>query len=208
MRVLVACECSGRVRDAFIANGHDAVSCDLQPCEVGGPHYQGDVLDILRDGWDLLIAHPPCTYLCVTGNKWFKPEYRERFPTRVQDRQEAIDFFLTLYHAPIPRVAVENPVGVMSSVFRKPDQYVHPYYFSDPAPKKTGLWLRGLPLLVPTDVVEPEYYIYKDGRRDPMWHVQSMRLPADERARVRSRTFPGFAKAMADQWGGHAPSDN
>jgi hypothetical protein len=201
MKVLVACEYSGTVRDAFIAKGHEAMSCDLLPTDVPGPHYQGDIFDVLDRGWDLMIAHPPCTYLTVSGNRWFKPEYEDRFPTRHQDRLDAIDFFMALYNAPIEKVAVENPVGAMSKVFRKPDQYVQPYEFGDPQSKKTGLWLKNLPKLEPTIRVEPQFYVGKDGRRDPLWHFESLGMKPEARMKYRSKTFQGIADAMADQWG-------
>lgn len=201
MKILIACEYSGTVRDAFIKKGHDAMSCDLLPTDVPGPHYQGSVFDIINDGWDMMIAHPPCTYLTVTGNKWFKPEFAKRFPDREKNRQDAISFFIRLMESKIERVCCENPVGIMSTVWRKPDQYVHPYHFGDPHAKKTGLWLKNLPKLVPTKLVEPNYYIYKDGRRDPIWHVESMRMPPLERMKYRSKTFQGIADAMAEQWG-------
>ena len=201
MRVLVACEYSGRVRDAFIAKGHDAISCDLLPTDSPGPHYQGDIFDIIEDGFDLMIAHPPCTYLTVSGNRWMKPEYADRFPTRQQDRRNAIDFFMKLYQANIEKIAVENPVGIMSKVFRKPDQYIHPYYFGDPQSKKTGLWLKGLEPLEKTEIVEPQFYVGKNGRKDALWHFESLGMPPLERMKYRSATFPGIAKAMADQWG-------
>ena len=133
MKVLIACEFSGVVRDAFIRKGHEALSCDLLPTESPGPHYQGNALDIIDNGWDLMIAHPPCTYLCVTGNKWMKDEYKERFPTRQQDRKDAIEFFLKLYNAPIDKIAIENPIGIMSTTLRKPDQIIHPYMFGHQA---------------------------------------------------------------------------
>lgn len=129
-----------------------------------------------------------------------KPEFAERFPERPKQRKEAIEFFMKLYFAPIDKIAIENPVGIMSTEFRKPDQYVHPYHFGDPHSKKTGLWLKNLPKLEYTEIVEPEMYTYKDGRKDPIWHVESMKLPSDERSRVRSKTFPGFAREMAKQW--------
>lgn len=204
MRVLVACEFSGVVRDAFRDMGHDAISCDLLGTERPGPHIQGDIIDVLEhtwDMWDMMIAHPPCTFLTVTGNRWMAPKYRDRFPERWKQRQEAINFFITLATVPIPKICIENPVGIISTVWRKPDQYVHPYYFGDPQSKKTGLWLVGLPNLVPTSIVEPEFYIFKDGRRDPMWHFQTLKLPPDERSKARSRTFDGIARAMAAQWG-------
>jgi len=201
MRVLIACEYSGTVRDAFRKLGHDALSCDLLPTDVPGPHYQGSVFDILDQGWDLMVAHPPCTYLTVTGNKWFKPEFKDRFPDRHQQREDALRFFVKLFECSIPKVCLENPVGVVSSLYRKPSQYVQPYQFGDPHSKKTGLWLRGLPNLVPTKLVEPLFYTYKDGRRDPLWHMESMRMKPLERMKYRSKTFQGIADAMAQQWG-------
>jgi hypothetical protein len=201
MKVLVACEYSGKVRDAFIAKGHEAMSCDLLPTDAPGPHYQGDIFDVLDQGWDLMVAHPPCTYLTVSGNRWFKPEYSDKYPTRQQDRLDGIEFFLKLYNAPIPKIAVENPVGIMSTEFRKPDQYVQPYEFGDPHSKKTGLWLKNLPTLKPTKLVEPQFYIGKDGRRDPLWHFESLGMKPLERMKHRSQTFEGIANAMADQWG-------
>lgn len=203
MNVLIGCEESGVVRDAFRKLGHDAWSCDLLPCS-GDPmyHLQMDVFEAIKlKHWDLAVFHPPCTYLTITGNKWMKPEFIDRFPDRKQQRKEAIKFFIDLYNVDIPKTAIENPVGIMSSEWRKPDQYVHPYYFGDPHSKKTGLWLKNLPKLVPTDIVEPQFYIYKNGGRDPIWHVETMKLPPDERARVRSKTFPGLAAQMAIQWG-------
>jgi hypothetical protein len=205
LQVLIACECSGTVRDAFTKAGHYAVSCDLLPSDAPGIHYQGDVFDILPMRWDLMIAHPPCTYLTATGNKWFKPEFKARFPDREKKRQEALDFFIALFQtasAHIPKVCCENPVGYVSSMFRKPDQYVQPYEFGDPHSKKTGLWLRGLPPLLPTCFVQPQFHTYKDGRRDPIWHYETMKLKPLERMKARSKTFQGIADAMANQWGG------
>lgn len=202
MRVLVGCEESGVVRDAFRKLGHDAWSCDILPCS-GDPtyHLQMDVFEAIKlKQWDLAIFHPPCTYLTTTGNKWMKPEFKERFPEREQQRKDAIKFFIDLYNVDIPMVAIENPVGVMSSEFRKPDQYVHPYYFGDPHSKKTGLWLKNLPLLVPTDIVEPQFIVHKNGVKDPLWHYETLRLPPDERSSARSKTFQGFANQMALQW--------
>lgn len=199
MRVLVACEFSGIVREAFRKRGHDAWSCDLLPSEIEGQHIQGDVSLVLSAEWDLVIAHPPCTYLTNTGNKWFKPEFAHRFPTRLQDREDAVEFFMQFTKC--ERYAIENPVGHMSTRWRKPDQIIHPYYFGDPHSKATCLWLRGLPLLVPTEKVEPLFYIYADGRRDPLWHVETMKLSPQERMKARSITFQGIADAMAEQWG-------
>ena len=181
MRVLVACEYSGRVRDAFIARGHDAISCDLLPTESPGPHYQGDVGDLLGDSWDLLIAHPPCTHLAVSGARHFFRKQREQ--------REALDFVRLLLCAPVPRIALENPVSVISSRIRKPDQIIQPWQFGHGETKATCLWLRGLPPLVPTDVVS--------GRENRVHRMP----PGPDRWKERSRTFQGIADAMADQWG-------
>jgi len=184
MKVLVACEFSGVVRDAFLTRGHDAMSCDLLPTESPGPHYQGDVRDILGDGWDLMIAHPPCTNLAASGARWF--------PEKVADGRQAggVEFFMECVNAPVPRVAVENPVGIMSSRYRKPDQIIQPWMFGHGETKATCLWLRGLPRLLPTRVVSGRVARV---HREP---------PGPERWRNRSRTFPGIASAMAEQWGG------
>jgi len=204
MRVLVACEYSGRVRDAFIRGGHDAMSCDLAPTDVPGPHYEGDVMDIITDNWDLLIAFPPCTYLTLTGNKWFKPEFADRFPERHQQRKDAIDFFMQIANMPIPRIAIENPIGIMSSHYRKPDQIIQPWQFGFPTTKATCLWLKNLPLLKPTNIVEKgEVVISKSGNRMSKWYYETSKLPLKNgaRAKARSVTFQGVADAMADQWG-------
>ena len=226
MNVLVACEESQRVCNAFREKGHSAFSCDILPCSGGHPewHIQGDVLKILNpyelpfggeviefrtmDGadyviekWDLIIAHPPCTYLTLAGNKWFKPEFADRFPDRQKQRKEAVDFFMAIANADCDKIAIENPVGVMSSQWRKPDQYIEPYMFGDPEKKKTGLWLKGLQLLKPTNIVEPVIVHCKSGANEPRWHMETMRLPKEERSRVRSQTFIGIANAMAEQWG-------
>lgn len=180
MKILVACEFSGIVRDAFLAKGHDAVSCDLLPSERPGPHVQGDVKSLLRDGWDMLIAHPPCTHLAVSGARWFKEKRIEQ--------DEALEFVRLLLAAPIPRIALENPIGVISSRIRKPDQIVQPWQFGHGETKATCLWLKGLPLLVPTHIVEG---------RQPRVHRMS---PSPDRWRERSRTYAGIAAAMATQW--------
>jgi hypothetical protein len=181
MRVLVACEFSGRVRDAFIAAGHDAVSCDLLPSETPGPHYQGDVRDVLGAGWSLMVAHPPCTRLAVSGARYFKG--------REAEQEAALDFVRLLLNAPIPRIALENPVSVISSRIRKPDQIVQPWMFGDGETKATCLWLKNLPLLVPTNIVpEREARVHKEP-------------PSPDRWKNRSRTMPGIARAMAAQWG-------
>ena len=220
MKVLVACEESQTVCKAFRERGHEAYSCDIQEPSGGHPewHILGDVLPLLNgnceittmDGvkhriegkWDLIIAHPPCTYLTLAGNKWFKPEFADRFPNRQKQRKEAVDFFMAIANADCDRIAIENPVGVISSQWRKPDQYIEPYMFGDPEKKKTGLWLKGLPLLKPTSIVEPVIIHCKSGANEPRWHMETMKLPPNERAKARSKTFPGIAAAMAEQWGG------
>lgn len=191
MKVLVACEYSGVVRDAFAALGHDAVSCDLLPSETPGPHYQGDVRDILYLGWDLMIAHPPCTHLAVSGARWFHQKQAEQ--------AEALDFVRLLLDAPIPKIALENPVGVISTYIRKPDQIIQPYMFGHNATKTTCLWLKNLPPLIPTHIVgKGERHITKSGRSLPKWYNLP---PSSDRWKIRSGTFPGIARAMADQWG-------
>lgn len=223
MKVLVACEESQRVCIAFRKRGHDAYSCDVLPCSGGHPewHIHGDVLPLLNgfcwfrtqdmsssenpilllQKWDLIIAHPPCTYLTLSGNKWFKPEFADRFPDRQHQRKEAEDFFMAIAQADCGKIAIENPVGIMSSQWRKPDQYIEPYMFGDPEKKKTGLWLKGLPVLKPTNIVEPVIIHCKSGKNEPRWHIDTMNLPKAERSRVRSQTFIGIANAMALQWG-------
>lgn len=218
LKVLVACEESQAVCKAFRELGHEAYSCDIQECSGGHSewHIQGDVLPLLNgncefetmdgkkhhiDGkWDLIIAHPPCTYLTLAGNKWFKPEFADRFPERTKQREDAINFFMQFVNADCEHIAIENPVGVMSSNYRRPDQYIEPFYFGDPEKKKTGLWLKGLPKLQPTNIVEPVIIHCKSGANEPRWHMETMKLPPEERARARSKTFPGIAKAMATQW--------
>lgn len=202
MRVLVACEFSGTVRDAFIALGHDAMSCDLLPTESPGPHYQGDVRDILGNDWDMMIAHPPCTYLTVAGNKWFKPEYVHRFPDRVKQRELALQFVKELMDAPIYRIAIENPVGVISSKICKPDQIIQPYNFGHCDRKSTCLWLQNLPPLKSTNIVKPNIKNNRNGKTASVHHDAALRLPPDMRWKVRSLTYSGIAAAMAEQWGG------
>ena len=202
MRILIACEFSGTVRDAFASRGHDVWSCDLEPTDKPGNHHQGSVFDILNNDWDMMIAHPPCTYLTVTGNKWFKPEYKDRFPTREQDRKDAIEFFMALMNANIPKIAVENPIGIMSTTFRKPDQIIQPWQFGHEASKSTCLWLRGLPLLQHTNVVgKGEFVTYKSGKRTAKWYADAACHDAKTRAKIRNTTFQGIADAMAQQWG-------
>jgi len=183
MKILVACEYSGRVRDAFRARGHDAWSCDLLPTDVPGPHIQGDALALLGDGWDMMIAHPPCTHLAVSGARHFAAK-------RADGRQQAsLDFVRALLDAPIPRIALENPISIISSVIRKPDQIIQPWMFGHGETKATCLWLKGLPPLQPTNVV--------DGRTPRVHHMP----PSPDRWKLRSTTYQGVADAFAAQWG-------
>lgn len=184
MRVLVACEYSGVVRDAFIKKGHDAMSCDLLPTDVPGPHYQGDVMEVIGNGWDLMICHPPCTHLAVSGARWFKD--------KLQEQAEALDFVRMLLAAPIARIALENPVSIISSRIRKPDQIIHPWQFGHGETKATCLWLKGLPKLVPTNIVE--------GREARVHRMP----PGPDRWKLRSKTYRGIADAMSVQWGSNA----
>lgn len=184
MRVLIACEYSGRVRDAFIRRGHEAMSCDLLPTEQPGPHYQGDVFDIIEDGWDMMIAHPPCTHLAVSGARHFE---RKR---ESGEQQAALEFVRKLMAAPIPRKAIENPVSIISSEIRKPDQIIHPWQYGHGETKATCLWLENLPHLTPTNIVS--------GRAPVVHHMP----PGPDRWKHRSRTYQGIADAMAEQWGG------
>ena len=181
MRVLIACEFSGAVRDAFIRRGHHAVSCDLLPPETDGLHYQGDVRDILNDGWDMMIAHPPCTHLAVSGARWFKDKQ--------QEQQEALTFVRTLMVAPIERIAIENPISIISSKIRKPDQIIQPWQFGHGETKATCLWLKNIPKLKPTNIVEG---------REARIHKMP---PSPDRWKERSKTYQGIADALADQWG-------
>ena len=189
----MACEFSGVVRDAFVRHGHDAVSCDLLPTESPGPHIQGDVLPHLADGWDLMIAHPPCTYLSASGLHWNK-----RVPGRAAKTEAALAFVRMLLRAPIPRIALENPVGCISTRIRPPDQTIQPYWFGHPESKRTCLWLVELPLLRPTNVLP----LPPLGRWDNMTASGQNRLgPSPDRGKIRSRTYTGIAEAMASQWG-------
>lgn len=182
MRVLVACEYSGTVRDAFAARGHDAWSCDLLPTERLGNHIHGDVLQHLHRNWDLMIAHPPCTHLAVSGARWFKDKQIEQ--------ADALDFVRRLLDPPIPRIALENPISIISSRIRKPDQIIQPWQFGHGETKATCLWLKNLPKLIPTNIVEG---------REARIHKMP---PGPDRWKERSRTFEGIAQAMAEQWGG------
>lgn len=199
LRVLVACEYSGVVRDAFRALGHYALSCDLLASDVEGPHYQGDVLDVLDAGWDLMVAHPPCTYLSVSGMHWTARGLRDP-----QLTEDALAFVQRLMDAPIPRIAVENPVSIISSRIRKPDQIVQPYEYGHDASKKTCLWLKGLPLLRPTERVEPRVVNGRARWGNQTDSGQNRLGPSEDRWKIRSATFTGIAAAMAAQWGGNA----
>ncbi len=194
MRVLVACEFSGTVRDAFKVFGHDAWSCDLLPTEKEGNHYQGDVFDIIEDGWDLMIAHPPCTYLASVGLNW-----NNRVEGRWQKTEEALEFIQRLLNAAIPRIALENPVGIISTRIRKPDQIINPFQFGHPQRKATCLWLKNLPKLISTNEVIPEEGIRdKNGK---LRYFVDQQARTKDRWKIRSRTFQGIAEGMAAQWG-------
>lgn len=219
MKILIACEESQEVCKAFRERGHEAYSCDIQEPSGGHPewHIFGDALQavngkqvVTMDGvmhyigkWDLLIAHPPCTYLTVTGNRWFNVErYGDKAVKRIKLREEAAAFFMAFVNADVCKIAVENPIGYMSTHYKKPTQIIEPYMFGDPERKSTCLWLRGLPPLIPTNIVEPKIIYYKNGKgSDSRWHMDTMGLPSAERSKARSKTFPGIAKAMAEQWG-------
>jgi len=186
MLVLIGCEESQAVCKAFRAKGHEAYSCDILPCSGGHPewHIQGDVMEAIRSReWDMLIAFPPCTDLAVSGARWFKEKRQSG------EQQRSIDFFMRFVNADVPKIAIENPVGIMSTIYRKPDQIIQPWQFGHGETKATCLWLAGLPQLIPTNIVE--------GREGKVWRMP----PGPDRAKLRSKTFPGIAEAMADQWG-------
>ena len=203
MKILIACEFSGTVSKAFREKGHIAYSCDIVDSETDPIwHIKEDVREVLNDKWDMMIAHPPCTYLTVTGNKWMKPEYRYRFPDRPKQRESAIEFFKLLYNAPIKKIAIENPIGIMSTILRKPDQIIQPWHFGHQATKSTCLWLKNLPKLIPTNVVDKgEFVTYKSGKRMTKWYADAANKSPTEREKIRNRTFQGIADAMANQWG-------
>ena len=196
MKVLIACEFSGIVRDAFIKKGHEAISCDILPTESHGPHYQGDVLDIINNGFDMMIAHPPCTYLTVTANRSFLNN-----PERWLNRLNAVNFVHKLMNANIDKICIENPKGVISTHIRKPEQYIQPYYFGHNDSKLTGLWLKNLPPLKPTKIVEPEWVTPPSGKRMSKTHAMNPSSNNVENQKLRSRTYQGIAYAMAEQWG-------
>ncbi len=232
--ILIACEESQRVCTEFRKLGFNAYSCDILPCSGGHPewHFKQDVLQVIKNKggiletgkeyfiegeWDLMVAHPPCTFLAVSGAKWFyHPDDKDlpidqrrphpNFPNRAKEREEAAKFFLKLAKANIKHIAIENPVGIMNTRFRKPNQIVQPWQFGDSASKKTCLWLKNLPLLVPTDIVDPgEYIEFGSGRRLAKWYSDGLtKTKTPEERRIwRSKTFPGFAKAIAEQWGAY-----
>lgn len=231
MRILVACEESQTTTKALRELGHEAYSCDLLRCSGGHPewHFNTDVFEIIKNKggvrqngeeiffdkqWDMMIAHPPCTYLAVSGARWYyHPEDRHlpkekrrphpKFPNRAQDREDALTFFIALLEVPIEKIAVENPIGIVSSRYRKPNQIVQPYMFGDEATKTTCLWLKNLPLLTPTDLVgKGERVEFKSGKSMPKWYAEALTKAKtkEERQTLRSKTFPGMARAMAEQW--------
>ena len=220
MKVLVACEESQAVTIELRKRGHEAYSCDIQECSGGHPefHICADVIPLVNGNctfktmdsvehtiegrWDLIIAHPPCTYLTVTGNRWFNVErYGEKAVQRAKDREEAIEFFMVFANADCDHICIENPVGIMSTRWRKADQIIQPWMFGDAAEKKTCLWLKGLSPLIPTNVVTPPpRKEFKSGNTMPAWYADAWHLPKEERSRLRSKTFPGIAEAIADQF--------
>jgi hypothetical protein len=216
MRILIACEESQAVCKEFRLLGHQAYSCDILPQTGGQPewHIQRDVFEVINEGWDMMIAFPPCTYLSVSGAQWYyHPEDKElpiearrphpKYPNRSNDRKDAAQFFTKLYNSDIHKVCIENPVGVMSNLFRKPDQIVQPWMFGDEATKTTCLWLKNLPSLMPTEIVgKGERTVFQSGKSHPKWYADALakaKTP-EERRNLRSKTFPGIAKAMATQW--------
>ena len=205
MKILLACEESQAVTKEFRELGHEAYSCDLIECSGGHSewHFQQDVTQLLKKKWDMIIAFPPCTYLTVAGNGWFNIEkYGEKAKQRHRDRELAKLFFMQFANADCNKIAIENPVGVISSHWRKPDQIIQPWQFGDPFEKRTCLWIKGLPKLIPTNVVEvPGRTVFKSGKTIPTWYSDLVSLPKEERSKLRGKTFPGIASAMANQWG-------
>lgn len=196
MKILIACEESGTVRDAFTELGFDAMSCDILPSRTPGKHYQGDIFDILYEKWDMVIAFPPCTDIAVSGSR--------HFAKKIADgrQQKAIEFFLKIVNCPTERLAIENPVGIMSTHYKKPDQIIQPYMFGHESKKTTCLWLRGLPQLKPTKIVEPKIITLSNGKRFSEDYMKGIkRSKAGESSGRRSITYTGIARAMADQWG-------
>ena len=207
MKILVACEESQAVTIELRKLGHEAYSNDILPCSGGHPewHLKCDALELLKMDWDIVIAFSSFTYLTVMWNRWFSPKYGKKALKRFEDRKKAANFFTSIYYCGCEKVAIENPVGVMSTLFRKPNQIIQPYFFGDPYEKKTCLWLKGLKKLEPTNIIDPgERVFYKSGKSMPKWYADLWSLPEKERAMMRSKTFPGIAKAMAEQWAGKA----
>lgn len=218
MKILVGCEESQAVTIELRKLGHEAYSCDFLPCSGGHPewHIRWDLIKVLKGGyflsqngteinvskWDMGIFFPTCTFLTVTGNRWFNIEkYGDKAIQRIEDRKKAIEFFMLLANSDIEKIAIENPVGIMSSEFRKPNQIINPFQFGDAFEKKTCLWLKGLPNLIPTNIVEPPKRTqFKSGKSMASWYADCFKLPKEERSTMRSKTFPGIAKAMAEQW--------
>lgn len=206
-KVLIACECSGAVRDAFTAKGFYAVSCDLKDTESPGLHHKGDVFEIINEGWDLMIAHPPCTFLAVSGAPWLYNKDGTKNEARWAAREDGLEFVRRLMAAKIPRIAIENPVSCISSEIRKPDQIIQPWMFGHSVIKTTCLWLDNLPQLNPTNIVDKgEFKVWVDKktgkqRRCSSWHYDLFKLTKSQRQAARSKTFQGIADAMADQWG-------
>ena len=198
MKILLACEESQAVTKELRVLGHEAYSCDILPESGGHPewHLQEDVVEVLKKDWDMIIAFPPCTHLASSGAAWFEAK-------RADGRQQAaIDFFMIFANHPCEKIAIENPVGIMNTQYRKPDQIIQPWQFGDAYSKRTCLWLKGLPKLESTEIVDPgEMVTYESGRTMPKWYADAWKLSPDERSKARSKTFPGIAKAMANQWG-------
>lgn len=202
MKVLIACEFSGTIRDKFSEKGHDAWSCDLLESETDGNHYKGSVFSILNDGWDLMIAHPPCTYLALSGNRWLYNKDGSKNKKRWEQRWDALDFVWKLMKADIGKICIENPLSCISSQIRKPDQIIEPYMFGDEAQKPTCLWIKGLPKLRATKIVgRGEFVVSKSGNKMAKWYSDAFNHSKQLRQKIRSKTFNGIAQAMADQWG-------
>ncbi len=207
MKVLIACEESQSITKEFRKLGHEAFSCDILPCSGGNPewHYQQDVFEVIDQGWDMMIAHPPCTYLSVSGARWLYNKDGSKNEERWRNQREALNFVQRLMDVSIDKIAVENPVSVISSNIRKPEQIIQPWMFGDEATKTTCLWLKNLPLLKPTKVVgKGERVVFKSGKSHPKWYAEALSKAktAEERRNLRSKTFPGIAQAIANQWGG------
>ena len=202
MKLLIACEESGIVRESFRSMGINAYSCDLLQSSIPSLyHFQCDIFELLEnEKFDAMIAHPPCERLTVAANKYYLPQYADRFPNIHKERKAAIEFFLKLATYPIKHKAIENPIGIMSKLYRKPNQIIQPFWFGDGERKATCLWLEGLPNLQPTNIVQPDIIIHKSGRTDSRLHFETLKLPPIERRKARSKTFPGIAAAMAKQW--------